>query len=112
MKDNEIMENLEKALEFAIVKKAESFIRYPSPNTDITELCKEAYKMIDLAKVKNQIADMLQNIMAEKIVASMTTEFGADVKRMMSNVVIRKDLQDWLQIQTADLLKRIKNTED
>jgi len=108
MDDKEIMENLEKALEFAIVKKAENFIRYPGPSADITELCKEAYKMIDLEKVKNQIADMLQNIMAEKIVASMATEFGADIKRMMSNAIIRKDLQDWLQIQVADLLKRIE----
>ena len=108
MDDKEIMENLAKALEVAMCKKAENFIRYPQASADITELCKEAYKMVDLVKVKNQIAETLQNIMAEKIVAYFTTEFGTDIKRMMANAVIRKDLQDWLQIQAAELLKRIE----
>jgi hypothetical protein len=116
MDDKVIMENLMekvgKALEEAIYQKAGNFISYPHGSSiDTTNLCKEAYKRIDLEKVINQIAEKLENIMAEKLVASLTTEFGNDIKKMMTNAVIRKDLQDWLQIQTADLLKRVGDKE-
>jgi hypothetical protein len=104
------MKNLETALEQAICKKAENIIEWPgcgNKSVDITELCLEAYKRIDLEKVKAEIAERLQNIMAEKLVASIVTEFGTDIKRMMSNAIIRKDLQEWLQIQTSELLKKV-----
>jgi hypothetical protein len=104
------MKNLETALEQAICKKAEQIIEWPGRGNnlvDITQLCLEAYKRIDLERVKTEIAERLQNIMAEKLVASIVTEFGTDIKRMMSNAIIRKDLQEWLQIQTSELLKKV-----
>jgi hypothetical protein len=110
MDNEQIMKNLETALEQAICQKAEYIIEYPgrgNKSIDITQLCLEAYRRIDLEKVKTEIAERLLSIMAEKLVASIVTEFGTDIKRMMSNAIIRKDLQEWLQVQTSELLKKV-----
>jgi len=105
-----LMSDLSRALEKVIVGKAEHYIPYPdgrSQKDGINDLFLQAYKNVDLEKVKREITERLEFIMAEKIVASIATEYGNDIKQMMSNAVIRKDLQDWLQVQTADLLKKI-----
>ena len=103
----DLMEKISKAIESAMIEKAGHYICYPTRSQDFTEICREAYKMINFEKVKKQIAVELEKNMAERIVANIATEFGSDIKKMMSNAVIRKDLQDWLQIQVADLLKRV-----
>ena len=109
------MKNLEKAIDQAItqtlVKRAEHVISYSHGVIDAAELYREAFRKIDFEKVKNEITEMLQNILAEKIITITTNEFCGDIKKMMSNIIIRNDIRDWLQVQTGKLIRKLNQTE-
>jgi hypothetical protein len=58
---------------------------------------REIYARIDMEKVKAQVVEQLEEMLATKIIHAMATELATDVKKILSNNELREDLRSQLR---------------
>ena len=58
-------------------------------------LVQEAYKSLDVNKIRERIKENLENEMADKITNKLITEYSNDIKQIMSNKELREDLRSY-----------------
>lgn len=79
-----------------------------SKSYDVKGFINQVWKEIDLEAIRKEVMEEIQHIIAQKIISSMQTEIGTDVKAIMSNVTIRDDFKYMLRKMTEKILEKVK----
>lgn len=65
------------------------------------------YASIDMDRVKALLLPMLERQVADQIMASMATEIGSDVKKIMCNAELREDLRSVIREKIREAAKAV-----
>lgn len=75
---------------------------------DVRGFINQVWKEIDLEAIRKEVREEIQHTIAQKIICSMQTEIGTDVKAVMSNASIRDDFKYMLRKMTEEILEKVK----
>jgi len=107
-------DRLVKAAEDALVRDISRggwiALRYNEFSLAITDL-EDIFARVDIDKVKDLVRADLEEKIAQKIMHSMATEVGRDVKRVMMNIGTRETFRAFVRDHIEDLVG-VRPTEE
>jgi hypothetical protein len=110
MNDEVILQTIERTLVSLILKGELLKIDYAN-RIDISAKCKEIYNSLDWSNIQKLVIREMEEIVAKKIVDNYITEFSSDIKKSLSNSIIREELRSSMDIMINRMLKTIREVE-
>jgi len=99
-------ERITKAIESSVLKEISSgnwlSFDYKDRVQIPAALVRNLYARVDMEAVLSRAVDKVEEHIADKIVVSLTTELGHDVKQIMSNKELREDLRGVIRAKLRD----------
>jgi hypothetical protein len=110
MNDEVILQAIERSVVSMIIKGDLFKIDYAN-RIDFSNKAKEIYSTLDWSKIQTQVISQMEEVVAKKIVDNYITEFSSDIKKSLSNAIIREELRSSLDIMVNRMLKTIREAE-